>query len=63
VTPLWTSVLFALIEIIPKLIELVNNTVAALEKSGEWTPTQAAAFRARMETAFGKPHWQPKDGE
>ena len=60
--PLWTAVLFALIDITPKLIDLFNNLTNVAEKTGEWTPEQAASFRARMEAALAAAHWQ-KRGE
>lgn len=42
--------------------EAVKLAIAARERarqSAEWTPEQDREFDARMDAAFGSPHWRP----
>ena len=55
--PALIQLLLALAQVLPSLAAAITE---ALQKSGEWTPEQAAAFRARMEAALQSDHWQPE---
>ncbi len=55
--PAIIQLLLALAQVLPPLAAAI---AAALQKSGEWTPEQAAAFRLRMEAALAADHWQPE---
>lgn len=55
--PALIQLLLVLAQVMPSLVAAISE---ALQKSGEWTPEQAAAFRARMEAALAAPHWQPE---
>jgi len=57
--PALIQLLIALAQVLPSLAAAIAEV---LQRSGEWTPEQAAAFRARMEAALAADHWKPEVG-